>query len=188
MIIEIPASRTRTSVATEDSEEEPLLEPNAAASDEPRTSIKKEIHSPRFELGVARLSLAFDAAAYALMVVYPSRKIFVIFGLFGAMGIGFSPAMQTLAMAMYSRRGGTETGRLFGALSVVQALACVFLSVTRITLTICRSFQWTNLGASGLWICLHQDGCRLPKGHLPRGFTVHHRIVHPDELCSIAKR
>lgn len=123
MIIEIPASRTRTSVATEDSEEEPLLEPNAAASDEPRTSIKKEIHSPRFELGVARLSLAFDAAAYALMVVYPSRKIFVIFGLFGAMGIGFSPAMQTLAMAMYSRRGGTETGRLFGALSVVQALA-----------------------------------------------------------------
>ncbi|KAJ3539408.1 hypothetical protein NMY22_g4751 [Coprinellus aureogranulatus] len=124
MIIEIPPSSTQTAHSAE---EEPLLSADANEeannSEESVKPIKKELHSPRFELNVARFSLIVDIAAYGSMVALASQTTFVAFGLFGALGIGFSPAMQTLALAMYARRGGTETGRLFGALSVVQALS-----------------------------------------------------------------
>jgi hypothetical protein len=112
-------------------EEEPLLESESSENvSDPSTPrrvkmIKKELHSPRFELGVARLSLVIDIAAYGIMVLFASEKAFGIFGVLGAMGIGYSPAVQTLLLALYARRGGTETGRLFGALSVVQALGYV---------------------------------------------------------------
>ncbi|KAF5315849.1 hypothetical protein D9611_005020 [Ephemerocybe angulata] len=123
IIIEIPASSpSRTAVS---GEEEPLLSSGASdeAASERRETIRKELHSPRFELGVARLSLILEVPAYGLMVLFASQDAFAVYSVLGAMGVGFSPAVQTLALAMYARRGGTETGRLFGALSVVQALA-----------------------------------------------------------------
>ena len=48
--------------------------------------------------------------------------MFTAFGMLGSLGAGFSPATQSVMLALYARRGGTEIGRLFGALSVVQAL------------------------------------------------------------------
>ncbi|KAJ2929964.1 hypothetical protein H1R20_g7121, partial [Candolleomyces eurysporus] len=130
LIIELPAPSSSRSGAPE--EEEPLLEsePNEDVSPNPPRRvkmIKKELHSPRFELGVARLSLVIDIMAYGIMVLFASQRAFGLFGVLGAMGIGYSPAVQTLLMALYARRGGTETGRLFGALSVVQALSAQIL-------------------------------------------------------------
>lgn len=132
MIIEIPSSSSRASHPAS-AEEEPLLSEEASSVDggdppERGPPIRKEVHSPRFELSIARISLVIDIVAYGTVVIFASQETFVLFGLLGAFGIGFSPAMQTLALAMYARRGGTETGRLFGALSVVQALRCVATS------------------------------------------------------------
>jgi len=56
------------------------------------------------------------------MGLAPTPLSFTVFGMLSAMGAGFSPAVQSVTLAMYSRKGGTEVGRLFGALSVVQAL------------------------------------------------------------------
>lgn len=50
---------------------------------------------------------------------------FLTLSIFGSLGSGFSPATQSVMLSLYSRRGGTEFGRLFGALSVIQALSYV---------------------------------------------------------------
>ena len=50
---------------------------------------------------------------------------FTLFGMMASLSAGFSPAIQSVMLALYTRRGGTETGKLFGALGVVQALRWV---------------------------------------------------------------
>jgi len=83
---------------------------------------KKEIHSPAFDLGLARISVAIGAISYTCMGLAPSALAFTIFGMVNSMGMAFSPAVQSTALALYVQNGNKESGRLFGALSVVQAL------------------------------------------------------------------
>jgi len=49
------------------------------------------------------------------------------------------PAVQSLALLIYARRGGEGTGKLFGALSVVQALGGSILSPMLFGLTYSRT-------------------------------------------------
>lgn len=84
--------------------------------------VRKEIHSPAFDLGLARASLLIEIISYSFMGLAPTPISFTVFGMLSAIGSGFSPAVQSVTLAMYSRKGGVEVGRLFGALSVVQAL------------------------------------------------------------------
>ncbi|OAX30925.1 hypothetical protein K503DRAFT_148240 [Rhizopogon vinicolor AM-OR11-026] len=45
-----------------------------------------------------------------------------------ALGVGYSPAVQAFALEVYNRRGGKgEPGKLFGAISVMQALGAQIL-------------------------------------------------------------
>lgn len=53
--------------------------------------------------------------------------VFSFFGVLGSFGIGFSPAAEATLLALFLRRGDTETGKLFGAIGLVQALWCAFL-------------------------------------------------------------
>lgn len=114
-------------------EAQPLLSFNSggseASSSRSRTAspMKKEIHSPAFDLGLARASLVVEIISYTFMALAPTPFTFTVFGMLSAMGAGFSPAVQSVTLAMYSRKGGTEVGRLFGALSVVQALCSQIL-------------------------------------------------------------
>ncbi|KAI0780685.1 major facilitator superfamily domain-containing protein [Trametes elegans] len=80
-------------------------------------------HSPAFDLALARVSLAIDAAVYALLTVVPGGLAFAATSCLGALGMGFGPAIQSVALTLYNRRGGQDTGKLFGALSVVQAMS-----------------------------------------------------------------
>ncbi|TFK36324.1 major facilitator superfamily domain-containing protein [Crucibulum laeve] len=125
IIIELPAKPTET---------EPLLSrttshDEAATSSSPSTlkTSKKEIHSPAFDLGLARASLAVEIIAYTFMGLATTPLSFTVFGMLGSFGTGFSPAVQSVTLALYARRGGTESGRLFGALSVIQALCSQIL-------------------------------------------------------------
>ncbi|KXN92843.1 hypothetical protein AN958_06822, partial [Leucoagaricus sp. SymC.cos] len=117
IIVEIPQTSS-------ESESTPLL-----SSDTPRDTLtkKKEIHSPAFDLGVARLSLLVEITAYTFMGLVPTALTFTFFGMMGAMGIGFSPAAQSVTLALYLQRGNKESGKLFGALSVLQALGSQIL-------------------------------------------------------------
>jgi hypothetical protein len=94
---------------------------NAADPAQPQPS-PKEHHSPSFDLGIVRVSLLIDVVCYALMGLAPTPIAFVFFSLVGSTGMGFSPAAQSVALELYFRRGERETGRLFGAMSILQAL------------------------------------------------------------------
>ncbi|KAI0636728.1 major facilitator superfamily domain-containing protein [Trametes polyzona] len=80
-------------------------------------------HSPAFDLALARVSLVIDASTYMLLTVAPNGVLFAATSCLSAFGMGFGPAVQSVALTLYNRRGGQDSGKLFGALSVVQALS-----------------------------------------------------------------
>jgi hypothetical protein len=88
----------------------------------PLQTITKVIHSPSFDLGLAKWSLLADSITFFFLAIAQNAWQFTVFGALGCLGMGFNPAMQSVTLALYARRGGTESGRLFGALSVIQAL------------------------------------------------------------------
>lgn len=98
-------------------EEEPLLSTNINLD-----AVRKELHSLSFDMTLARVSMAMEAVAYGAMGLSSSGLPFVVSSVFLWLGSAVNPAVQCVALAVYKRNGGTESGRLFGALSVVQAL------------------------------------------------------------------
>lgn len=95
----------------------PLLSPSNQ-----NTPKEREVHPAAFDLGLARISLVLEMIGFACMGFALTPLTFTLSGMFGSMGAAFSPANQAVALALYTKRGGTETGRLFGALSVLQSL------------------------------------------------------------------
>ena len=116
-ILEIPITPAETT---------PLLNSSSSSSSTMTRlkTIKREIHSPLFDLNLARASLLADTVSYVLKGLTQSPILFTLSGVFSAMGTGFSPAAQSVALALYAKRGGVEIGRLFGALSLIQAIRC----------------------------------------------------------------
>lgn len=86
--------------------------------------IHSEAHSSSFDLKVAKYSIALDFIAFAGMGLATNSLAFSCFGILGSFGIGFSPAAEAIILALFLRRGDTETGKLFGAIGLVQAIWC----------------------------------------------------------------
>ena len=113
------------------SEAAPLLSndqgpsPSSQAEPPKQTDVQAR-KTPSFDLAIAQASLALEVVCYALIPVLFSYGAvpFVILTILAACGAGFGPAIQALAVDLYAARGGTETGRLFGVLSVVQTIRC----------------------------------------------------------------
>ena len=112
--------------------DEPLISPTDTSfpteqSDGARApSFKHEHeHDPKFDLNVARVSVIVEAIVYSAMLLSRDGLTFAVIGAFGALGMGFTPAIQSVALTLYNRRGGKDSGKLFGAMSVVQALRYV---------------------------------------------------------------
>ncbi|KDR73680.1 hypothetical protein GALMADRAFT_251460 [Galerina marginata CBS 339.88] len=120
--IEMPAEprETETTSLLESSEADPQT--STSGTQMPKT-IKKEIHSPSFDLSLARVSLLSEVVGYTLLALISTPTTFTLFAVTSAVGTAFNPAVQSVTLALYARRGGTEIGRLFGALSVIQALS-----------------------------------------------------------------
>ena len=114
LILEIPVTPDETT---------PLLD-SSSSTMMSRKTIKKEIHSPLFDLNLARVSLLVDIVSNASMGLAQNPILFAASGTLGAMGAGFPAAAQSVALALYAKRGGVEIGRLFGAISLVQAIRC----------------------------------------------------------------
>ena len=55
--------------------------------------------------------------------------MFVLSTVFGSFGIGLSPAVQSVNLALYTDRGEMESGRLLGALTVVTVVWRVLVAV-----------------------------------------------------------
>lgn len=76
----------------------------------------------KFDFRVALVSIFIEVVAFGIMAVSPSAESFTVGTFIGSFGAGVNPAMQSVAMLLYTRAGGIESGALFGALSVVNAL------------------------------------------------------------------
>jgi hypothetical protein len=107
------------------SELTPLLEDDPQPGSPIRgAKFMNKIDSAWFDLCLAKFSLVVDIMTSLGMAVARTGRQFTVAGVFGAFGLGFNPAMQSVTLALYAGRGGTEAGRLFGALSVIQAFGC----------------------------------------------------------------
>ncbi|EJD02383.1 MFS general substrate transporter [Fomitiporia mediterranea MF3/22] len=126
----------------------PLSPPSANTTE--HTHPSPSPHTPTFDLHLARFSLLLECICFSIIPLAPSAMSFSALGCLAAWGGGFNPAVQALALELYARRGNVEegsrsggrgrgmqrggrgknggergeaeTGRLFGALSVVQAM------------------------------------------------------------------
>jgi hypothetical protein len=81
-------------------------------------------HSPTLDLILARVSIGVEVLGYIGMTVAMSSLSWSAASVLRAFGGGFSPALQSVALALYESgpNKGVETGRLFGGLSILQAL------------------------------------------------------------------
>lgn len=130
-----------TSIQLPCTPDEPLrgavgLSPTRGASslpDSARTSASEQrlpTRSPAFDLALARVSAGLEATTYVATAIASTGTIFTLASTISSFGAGFSPAVQALALDIYTNRRAQnrgEVGRLFGALSVLQALGYVFL-------------------------------------------------------------
>lgn len=79
----------------------------------------------KFDLGLARVSLVIDIIGYILMPLAPNGHVFTLAAMTGSLGSGFGPALQSIALELYTRRAGAaggDVGRLFGSLSVLNGI------------------------------------------------------------------
>ncbi|KIL69994.1 hypothetical protein M378DRAFT_7764 [Amanita muscaria Koide BX008] len=141
IIIELPL---------EPSEEEPLLSGRDANASGPST-VLKEVHPPSFDLNVARICIAIEVIAYGGMSFSLGALPFTLFTMLGSLG------------------GHAESGRLFGGLSVVQALCGQIISPSLYGFVYINTVEGfpraifvvsvLSLFLSSLWLCM----VRLPK-------------------------
>ncbi|KZP31830.1 MFS general substrate transporter [Athelia psychrophila] len=126
--------------------------PDEAAQPQPKATPAKP-HSAQFDLNLTRFATFIDLVSYVLMGLADSALPFTAFTLLGSMGTGFAPGIQAVALALYARRGETETGKLFGALSVVNALCAQIIGPALFGFTYIRTvaiFPATIFMLSGL--------------------------------------
>lgn len=102
--------------------------PGSAQTNAPERRLPAS-RSPAFDLALARTSEALDTAAFLCMAVASTGTLFTLASAICSFTAGFSPAAQALALEIYTNRRSQNRGgigKLFGALSVLQALGCVF--------------------------------------------------------------
>lgn len=113
--------------------------PATPAPSAPDTAVlAREMH---FDLIVAKMSLLLDLTSHILVFVFapPSVVIFTAVTSLSSMGAGLLPAAHSLALCIMQARGDVaDVGRLFGALSVLQAVGSTILGVSaRLSYFIC---------------------------------------------------
>ena len=101
----------------------PAAEPSRTRSPS-STREHLHLHDAHFDLNVAKASVSVEVLVYTLMIFSTSGLMFASIAALGAAGMGFGPAVQSVALTLYNRRGGKDSGKLFGAMSVVQSLRC----------------------------------------------------------------
>lgn len=96
-------------------------DPQTDDNSRPRAKPK---HSAYFDLSLARVSLCIDLICYIGMAWSMSSLSWSTVSVARAFSGGFTPALQSVALVLYEKgpNQGVEIGKLFGGLSVVQAL------------------------------------------------------------------
>ncbi|KAI0093846.1 major facilitator superfamily domain-containing protein [Irpex rosettiformis] len=102
---------------------EDLLQSNADLEEPTALSPPSAQHSSLpFDLALAKVSLLVEVVSYTALCFAADSLTYTVFTMAGAFGSGFGPAVSSVALALYIQRGGVESGKLFGAMSVIQSL------------------------------------------------------------------
>lgn len=116
--------------------------PSRSRSRSRRPLIRKLTSTPtqsfKVDVILARCALAIEICGYLLMAATTSEVLFVIGTIVGSISVAVPPICQAVAVEIYTSahttrmgtdvgRGQGEVGRLFGAMSVLQALASVWV-------------------------------------------------------------
>ncbi|KAG8973857.1 hypothetical protein FRC05_008077 [Tulasnella sp. 425] len=90
---------------------------------------KQMLADVRFDLNLARFSLAIDSLGYFLVVFVSksSSRAFVLATLLSAFGSGSAPAMQSASLCLL-KNPSEDSGKLLGAFSMIQATAAFIIS------------------------------------------------------------
>lgn len=83
-----------------------------------------EQNVPAVDLTLSRLSMITEIAVYIIFPFATAPWGFITTLAINSLGAGFVPAVQALALELYRFRDGAsaESGKLFGALSIVRAV------------------------------------------------------------------
>ncbi|KIO34617.1 hypothetical protein M407DRAFT_16586 [Tulasnella calospora MUT 4182] len=127
-----PASTSFKSTGTPASSRQSTPKPGVPlkVSEATGPSLSKQMLADiRFDLNLARLSLAIDAVGYVLVVFFSksSSEAFVLVTLLSAFGGGSAPAMQSASLCLL-KNPSEDSGKLFGAFSMIQAVAAFIIS------------------------------------------------------------
>ncbi|KAL4246070.1 hypothetical protein ABKN59_003276 [Abortiporus biennis] len=100
----------------------PSSSPSPSSPSSKPSSSSQQHHTLSFDLKLAKFSLFTEMLAYSAMPFAKHPIPFTILSMITCLGTSFSPAAQSVALGLYTQRGGKEVGKLFGAMSVMQAL------------------------------------------------------------------
>ncbi|CAL1705198.1 unnamed protein product [Somion occarium] len=131
--VQLPTSPSEPLLSSSSSDEAQAQQPSSGSSStlQSSSSSSASSHSAspsvqsqalRFDLTLARISLFIELVAFVAMPFSPNPIVFTVFTVMTCFGAGYSPAIQSVALIMYTENGGVESGKLFGAISVVQSL------------------------------------------------------------------
>ncbi|KAH8106787.1 MFS general substrate transporter [Cristinia sonorae] len=76
-----------------------------------------------FDLTLVRVSIVIEFLSMIAIPFTSSPLIFTAFSILGSFGSGHAPAAQSVSLALYAQRGGVESGKLLGALGVLQIVS-----------------------------------------------------------------
>ena len=103
--------------------DEPLQPDTVTPARPSKSAPTSTMQTLSFDLWLARVCLFVDIISYLLMSFAPGAMFFTAAAMLGCFGSGFGPAVQSVALGLYTHNGGVESGKLFGAMSVIQALS-----------------------------------------------------------------
>ena len=97
----------------------------------------------RIDLFIARASLAIIVTGYVANAIAPQPALFMLSAAMDCLGSGLAPTMQSAVLELYRRSGGTEIGKLLGALSVMEVIgyvfiACILIHIAEWICIVCR--------------------------------------------------
>lgn len=120
----------RTSLLSDTSD---TLDNSDSEAHPPKSVNPDKPHIPSFDLHLSKFCLSIELSCHALIPLFATlalgvyKPAYITLSILSAISVGSGPAAQSLAAELYARRGGTESGKLFGTLSVIQAIWFVWL-------------------------------------------------------------
>ncbi|TCD62171.1 hypothetical protein EIP91_007254 [Steccherinum ochraceum] len=112
------------------SERDPLLAARSTSrrrSSSPHAAAEYTSRSIAFDLNMARVSVVIEFFSMFLIPFTNDPIVFTALSVANSYSSGHTPAAQSVTLALYAQRGGTESGKLLGALGVLQVLCSSIL-------------------------------------------------------------